>query len=239
MLGLLILGQLHARLTAAEQADSGTLRAIGVVPRQLAAAGLARAALIGGVGAVLTVIMAVAVSPVFPVGLAGIAEPHPGIDADWAALLLGAGGVLVATVGVAAWPAWRAAAGASADRRAGCPMAEDVPGPAVLGAGRHAFRTVGSGSDGDPAGAAAWRRANRRAGRSAIAATAVGVVGLSAALGFSASLGYLLATPRLYGVSWDALVSDEQFTTSVAPAARSVAADPPSQPGQERTRALR
>ena len=62
--------------------------------------------------------------------------------------------------------------------------------------------------------------------RSAIAATAVGVVGLSAALGFSASLGYLLATPRLYGVSWDALVTDEQFTTSVAPAARSVAADP-------------
>ncbi|MFZ0165265.1 MAG: hypothetical protein WAL12_16920, partial [Trebonia sp.] len=60
MLGLLILGQLHARLTAADQADSGTLRAIGVVPRQLTAAGLARAALIGGVGAVLTVVLAVA-----------------------------------------------------------------------------------------------------------------------------------------------------------------------------------
>ncbi|MGB6618443.1 MAG: hypothetical protein WBE95_30525, partial [Trebonia sp.] len=90
VLGVLILGQLHARLTAADQADSGTLRAIGVVPRQLTAAGLARAALIGGVGAVLTVVLAVAASPVFPVGLAGIAEPHPGIDADWTALLLGA-----------------------------------------------------------------------------------------------------------------------------------------------------
>ncbi|MFY9651690.1 FtsX-like permease family protein, partial [Trebonia sp.] len=62
--------------------------------------------------------------------------------------------------------------------------------------------------------------------RSAIAATAVGVVGLSAALGFSASLGYLLATPRLYGVTWDALISDEEFDTSMAPAARSIAADP-------------
>jgi hypothetical protein len=62
--------------------------------------------------------------------------------------------------------------------------------------------------------------------RSAIAATAVGVVGLTAALGFSASLGYLLATPRLYGVTWDALISDEVFATSMAPAARSVAADP-------------
>ena len=62
--------------------------------------------------------------------------------------------------------------------------------------------------------------------RSTIAATAAGVVGLSAALGFSASLGCLLATPRLYGVAWDALVTNEQFGTSTAPAARSIAADP-------------
>lgn len=71
------------------------------VPGQLTATGLARAALIGAVGAALAVATAVAVSPVFPVGLAGIAEPHPGVDADWMALLLGAGGVLAATVAVA------------------------------------------------------------------------------------------------------------------------------------------
>jgi len=229
VLGLLILGQLHARLTAAEQGDSGTLRAIGVVPRQLAAAGLARAALIGGAGAVLTVILAVAVSPVFPVGLAGLAEPHPGIDADWAALLLGAAGVLVATVGVAAWPAWRAAAGA---RAGGVP---DTAG--LLSAGMYLDRPSGvlavTRSVRSVPAATGIRMALQRGGgrtavpvRSAIAATAVGVVGLSAALGFSASLSYLLATPRLYGVSWDALVTDEQFTTSVAPAARSLAADP-------------
>ncbi len=224
VLGLLILGQLHGRLTAAEQADSGTLRAIGVAPRQLAAAGLARAALIGGVGAALTVIMAVAVSPVFPVGLAGLAEPHPGIDADWAALLLGAGGVLVATVGVAAWPAWRAAASASADRVAGAMAGTYLDRPSLVLAVTRSVRSV-------PAATGIRLALQRGAGRtavpvrSAIAATAVGVVGLSAALGFSASLGYLLATPRLYGVSWDALVTDEQFTTSVAPAARSLAAD--------------
>jgi ABC-type lipoprotein release transport system permease subunit len=225
VLGLLILGQLHARLTAADQADSGTLRAIGVMPRQLTAAGLARAALIGGVGAVLTVVLAVAASPVFPVGLAGIAEPHPGIDADWTALLLGAGGVLVATVGVAAWPAWRAAQ-VKAGAAGGLPIArmyQDRPS-AVLAV----TRSVQSVPAATGIRLALQRGAGRTAVpvRSAIAATAVGVVGLSAAFGFSASLGYLLATPRLYGVSWDALVSDEQFTTSVAPAARSVAADP-------------
>ena len=50
--------------------------------RQLLAAALSRAALIGaGAGAVGTA-LAVALSLVFPVGLAAIAEPHPGIDAD-------------------------------------------------------------------------------------------------------------------------------------------------------------
>ena len=163
VLGLLILGQLHARLTGADQADSGTLRALGVVPRQLAAAGLARAALIGGAGAVLAVATAVAISPVFPVGLAGIAEPYPGIDADWTALLLGAGGVLVATVGVAASAGL--AGGAGQGRRGGRAAGrEDVRRPAVRGAGRHAFRAVGPGRDGGPVRAAAGRRPNRRAG---------------------------------------------------------------------------
>ena len=227
VLCLLILGQLQARLTAAEQADFGTLRAVGAVPRQLAAAGLARAALIGGAGAVVTVILAVAVSPVFPVGLAGIAEPHPGIDADWTALLIGAGGVLAATVGVAAWPAWRAAqvrAGGAAGLPGGAARVHLDRRSAVLAV----TRSVRSVPVATGIRLALQRGAGRTAVpvRSAVAATAIGVVGLSAALGFSASLGYLLATPRLYGVTWDALVTNEQFATTTVPAARSVAADP-------------
>ncbi len=222
VLALLILGQLHARLTAEEQADFGTLRAIGVVPRQLTAAGLVRAALIGGAGAVLALAVAVAVSPVFPVGLAAIAEPHPGLDADWSVLSLGAAGVLAATVAVAAWPAWRAAQ-VPAGRLPVAGMYVNRPSR-VLAVAR-SLRSVPAAT-GIPL--ALQRGAGRTAVpvRSAVAATAVGVVGLSAALGFSASLGYLLATPRMYGVSWDALVTDEEFTSSMAPAARSVAADP-------------
>ncbi|MGH3272383.1 MAG: FtsX-like permease family protein [Trebonia sp.] len=141
------------------------------------------------------------------------------------ALLLGAGGVLVATVGVAAWPAWRAAQ-LKAGAAGGLPVARMYPDrPSAVLAVTRSVRSV-------PAATGVRLALQRGAGRtavpvrSAIAATAVGVVGLSAALGFSASLGYLPATPQLYGVSWDALVSDAQFTTSVAPAARSVATDP-------------
>ena len=139
VLGLLILGQLHARLADGESADFGALRGLGVVPGQLTATGLARAALIGGAGAVLAVATAVAISPVFPVGLAGIAEPHSGVDADWTALLLGA--------------CWRAgrhrrrgrvaglAGGAGRGRcgGSGCPS-RGCTRSAVRGAGRHAFR---------------------------------------------------------------------------------------------------
>ena len=221
LLGLLILGQLHARLTEDEQADFGTLRAIGVVPGQLTLAGLARAALIGGVGAVVALVLAVCVSPVFPVGLAGIAEPHPGVDADWTVLLAGAAGVLAATVAVAAWPARRAATGTATGRT---PVVA-AHGASVLAGITRSLPSV--------AAATGIRLALQRGAgrttvpvRSAVAATAVGVVGLSAALGFSASLGHLLATPRLYGVSWDALVTDLVFTTSAEPAAHSVAASP-------------
>jgi hypothetical protein len=231
VLGLLILGQLHARLAYSESADFGALRGIGAVPGQLTATGLARAALIGGAGAALTVATAVAVSPVFPVGLAGIAEPHPGVDADWTALLLGACGVLLVTVGVAAWPAWRAAqVGAGG-------VAAATPTGRLSAAGAPVYRrswvlAVTRSTSSVPVAMGLRLALQRGAGRtavpvrSAIAAAAVGVVGLSAALGFSASLGYLLATPRLYGVAWDALVTNEQFGTSTAPAARSIAADP-------------
>ena len=227
VLGLLILGQLHARLTAVEQADFlGTLRAIGAVPRQLAAAGLARAALES----------------------AARRDAHGGYRrspsrrcslSDWygrpsrtrASTRTGrrccsAGRRCAGRHGRRGRVAGLAG-GAGQGRRGGrAACREDVRRPAVRGAGRHAFRAVGSGRDGDPARAAAGRtRPTAVPVRSAIAATAVGVVGLTAALGFSASLGYLLATPRLYGVTWDALISDQVFATSMAPAARSVAAD--------------
>ena len=147
LLGLLILGQLRARLTVLESASYGTLRAVGMSPAQLTAAGLARAAMIGAAGAVLAAVLALAASPLFPVGLAAIAEPHPGINADWLVLGLGMAGVVIATVSCAAWPARRAA---TAPR----PQAVIPPGgPWAASAITRAVKPRSCG-DGDPAGAA-------------------------------------------------------------------------------------
>jgi hypothetical protein len=62
----------------------------------------------------VAVLLAVALSPVFPVGLAGVAEPYPGLDADFPVLAAGVFLTLLLVVAAAARPTWR-----STGRRAG------------------------------------------------------------------------------------------------------------------------
>ena len=82
VIGLLIVGQLLARLSFLEATGYGTLRALGMSRGQLMTACLGRAAAIGAAGGIIGAVLGVALSPLLPVGLAGVAEPHPGIDAD-------------------------------------------------------------------------------------------------------------------------------------------------------------
>ena len=102
--------------------EYGTLRALGMSRRMLLAVGIARATAIGAVGAAVGVLVAVAASPLLPVGLAGVAEPHPGVHADGAVLGLGALAALLVTAAGAAWPTWRAS---------GAPVPRAAPGPAA------------------------------------------------------------------------------------------------------------
>jgi ABC-type antimicrobial peptide transport system permease subunit len=199
--GLLIASQLLARLVAAEAGPNGSLRAIGVTRAQLMAAGLGRAALIGAMAGAVAVVLAAALSPVFPVGLARVADPYPGLDADFPALTAGALGTLLLVVAAAAGPTWR-----STGRRAG-------PVPAPAGGRPSGVARVTAGLR-PVSGAVGVRLALQRgAGRTALpvsstlAGAALGVAALTAGLVFAASLTYLAATPRLYGTTWNASVS--------------------------------
>jgi hypothetical protein len=203
------------------------LRSLGMSPAQLTVAGLVRAALIGGTGGLIAVAVALAASPAFPVGLAGIAEPRPGFAADWTVLGLGLLGVTAATCCCAAWPARRAALTGTA--------AAPYRGPAAApGAARRGGRAAPAAARlGRPVTLALGGRLalHRGAGRTAVpvrttvGAAAVGIAGLSAALVFAASLVNLLGTPRLYGLQWDASVANVQ-NASLSAAAASVARDP-------------
>ena len=219
VVGLLVFGQLLARQTALESADFGVRRALGMTAGQLTAVGVARAALIGAAGAVLAAALAVAASPLFPVGLAAEAEPHPGFRADWAVLALGMAGVAAAVVGCGAWPAaraasWRRTQAALATRpsRAGTALGL-LPWPVAGVTGIRLVLHRGAGQTALPV-------------RATVTAAAIGTAGLSAALVFGASLGNLLASPALYGVTWDAVVAYPHSGGSLVPAVRVVAADP-------------
>jgi hypothetical protein len=89
VIGLLIMGQLLARQSFIEAAGFGTVRALGMTRAQLMAACLGRAAAIGAAGGLIGAMLGVALSPLLPVGLARVAEPHPGIDANLPVLAVG------------------------------------------------------------------------------------------------------------------------------------------------------
>jgi hypothetical protein len=218
VIGLLIVGQLLARLSFLEATGYGTLRALGMSRAQLMTACLVRAAAIGAAGGVIAAVLGVALSPLLPVGLARVAEPHPGIDADVRVLAAGLAAAVLVTVGCAAWPGWRAAAAGPLAARAEPGQQRRTvisrlaaAGPVPLAMGIRLALHRGAGRTAVPV-------------RSAVASAAVGVAALSAAIVFAASLSHLLASPALYGVTWDAIANNNS-ATDVSPIVATVKHD--------------
>jgi ABC-type lipoprotein release transport system permease subunit len=194
--GVLVIGQLLARLTSIESGDNLVLAAMGATRTQRAALALCRATAIGVVAAVIAAALAIAVSPAFPTGLARTAEPDPGLRFDMPVTLVGVLGLVVVVVALTAWPAWRSSRALHA--------VESLPGrttiaarflspgsvPAPIGSGVRMALAPGRGSTSVPV-------------RTSMAGIALGIATLVAALTFAASLAHLLATPRLYGHTWD------------------------------------
>ena len=200
LIGLLVTSQLIARLTFLESGDYRTVQALGMTRRQLFAVAIGRAALIGVVAGLVATVLAVALSSVFPIGLARFAEPHPGVDAAAAVLMAVAAATLVGVAACAAWPAWR-----SVRADAGSQSTITRPTAGLVSALASGLRPVSA--------AVGLRLALQRgSGRTAlpvastVVTAAVGLAALTGALVFSESLNHLLDTPRLYGASWDVLV---------------------------------
>jgi ABC-type antimicrobial peptide transport system permease subunit len=202
---LAILGQALARQTYLDSAELPALRAIGMSRRQLFGLGILRLLLIGSGAALVSVPIAILLSPLTPVGLARIAEPNPGISVDAAAVTIGAVLLLILTIAVSWAPALNAAR--SAAGFGGQESDREQPSALVGALGR---------TSSSPAAAAGLRMAlepgrGRTAVpvRSAIFGASLSVVALTASLLFATSLNHVLTTPRLSGFTWDAFVSVE------------------------------
>jgi hypothetical protein len=212
----LVVGQLSARQAHLEAVDYDALRSMGMTSGELFALGALRVLAIGAAGALFAVGLAIAASPLLPVGLARIAEPHPGFAVDGTALALGALATVVVVFMISAWSIVREARSAE---RVGRRTARSrlratlqrVPSPSTSIGMSFALET-GRGRSSVPV-------------RTTVVAASVGLLALVTAFSFSASLDRLLATPRLYGVTFDAYVAT--LRTNDVSAAMSTVRDTP------------
>lgn len=195
--GLVVAGQATARQLAPLRADASKLTAMGLDRRQLRRAGLVRAILLVGAGSALAVLVAIALSPLFPVGVADRAEVRPGLDVDLAVLLPG---VAAFALVLLAWSVATARAIGRPPSRAGAPRTGWSEGLATSLSNPVATTGLRASLAPGPAG---------RAGesRGALAGLSLAVAALAATVTFGAGVDHLVSTPAAYGWGWDAYLT--------------------------------
>jgi len=223
LIALAVIGQLLSRQLALDAAEFPVLRAIGATRASLVGLSLTRLAIVTLAGGVIAVAIAIAASPLMPIGPARLAEPHPGVEVNLA--ILGAGFAVIATLPLAllAGAAWRAA------RAAGGPLG--IAEPAQPGRRSRLGGTltkIGSVTGGVGV-AMAFEPGHGRTAvpvRSALAGSVIAVAALTAAAVFGTSLVALVSTPHDYGQNWDAQLDGEFGGVPGALGARVIAAEP-------------
>ncbi|HEX3394678.1 MAG TPA: FtsX-like permease family protein, partial [Acidimicrobiales bacterium] len=208
---LLILGQSLARQVELDAADHPVRRALGMSTRQLSLTSLCRVGLIGAGGAALAPFLAVAFSPLFPIGLARRAEMRPGAAVDLPVLLVGAVVVLVLVLLRSSVSAWRLAATTTGAGGRLAPGRRSRVADALAGAGAPvpAVAGVRMSLEGAAAGSGL-------AVRGAMVGAVAAVAGVIAALVFASSLDTLAVHPRSQGWNWDVLVGNPNSQGDVA-----------------------
>jgi ABC-type lipoprotein release transport system permease subunit len=193
---LLIISQALVRVVRADASVGPELRALGVTAAGRALIASARAAFAVCIGLLLAVALAIAASPLFPLGLVHRVKPDPGVRIDGAALGLGALAMGAGLLVVVFWTARHATRAAiSSEERTGrasrvATWLGTMNAPVSIVSGtRLAFRRT-AGTTGASTGTSIFGLV------AAIAATA-------AALVFGANLSQI-DTPAHYGQTWDA-----------------------------------
>jgi hypothetical protein len=202
--GLLVLGQALSRQLSEDATEVPVLRALGLTRAQLVGLALGRTAIVAGAAAALALVVAVALSPLFPIGAARRAELHEGLEVNL--VILGAGAVAIVAVFLlrAALPAWRLAS-----------VPAGVQGTADITEARSSSFVARAlqWAVVSPSAAAGVRMALEPGrGRTAVpvrttlAGAVVGLAAVATTVTFAANLDRLVNTPRLYGRNWDVTI---------------------------------
>jgi hypothetical protein len=205
LVALVIAAQAVSRQLRSADDDRRLLRALGAGPAVTAADGLI--GVIGSivVGSLLAVGVAVALSPLTPLGPVKAVYPASGIAFDWSVLGVGFAGLVVVLSAIAFAIAYRHAphrlarraqlTRARGSRAARAAANAGVPTPAVTGI-RFAFEP-GTGRSAVPV-------------RSALVGTMLAVALVVATLTFASGLHTLVSHPPLYGWNWNYMINPSQ-----------------------------
>ena len=199
LIALAVIVQLLSRQLTLDSAEFPVFRALGMTRGALVTLSLARTAVVTCAGGLIAVGIAIAASPLMPIGAARLAEAAPGVEVNLAVLAAGFAFFALMPLAVLVPAAWGAAGRAR--------------GPLGLAEPARASRVsrLGSmlGSAGSVTGGIGVRMAfepghGRTAVpvRSALVGTTVAVAAGLAAVVFGASLIGLVGTPHRYGQNW-------------------------------------
>lgn len=195
---LVMLTQSLSRQLVLDVEETRTLQAVGLSRRTLFAGGMLRALLLGLLGAVAAIAIAIAASSRFPIGFVRNAEPRPGLAVNLGFLVGGAVLAVGLLLAVLALPIWRGSSlTVRSSTRSGTSVAARAlrrwgAGPAVVTGVHFALEP--------PAGRSVSRT------RSSLLGGVVVVAILAGAATFGTSLSHLVDTPGLYGWAWDASI---------------------------------
>ena len=216
-----LVGQSVARHVSASAGELRVLQAVGLTRSQAVASATLGLALAAAAGATIGVAGAIVASRWMPIGGASLAEPHPGVDADWLVLASGwSVAVLLTTVGTAlaarlALPAARSPVPARRSAISVAAARAGLPVPFVVGT-RFALE-AGRGQSAVPV-------------RSALTGVIAGVLGVLAAFTFYAGVSDAAANPARFGQTWQLETyigyNGQDFSPAAARVMRAVAADP-------------
>ncbi len=199
---LLVVSQVLGRQLRMETDDRGVLRALGASPAMTSADALCGIVASILAGALLAALLAVALSPLAPLGPVRAVYPERGVSFDWTVLGLGVVGICVTLCAVAVVlahlnsPQRLAALGGGETGRPSLAsrLAPALQLPVAVATGIRFALEPGSGRRAVPV-------------RSAILGGALATVVLIATVTFGASIDHLVSTPALYGWNWDYALS--------------------------------
>ena len=200
LIALAVIGQLLGRQLVLAATEFPVLRALGMTRARLIGLSLARVAAVTVAGAAIAVAVAIAASPLMPIGPARLAEPSPGVEVNVA--ILGAGFACIALLplllaGPAAWrAAGRSASPLGVAETAGTAQASRLG--SALGLAGSVTGAIGVRMAFEPG-----RGRTAVPVRSAVIGTTIAVAAVVTALVFGTSLVALVSTPARYGQNWD------------------------------------